>query len=213
MTDTTQPRGTTAGHQPRIDFWFDPACPWAWMTSRWMAEVAEVRGLTVHWRILSLGVLNEGKAIDPGYREHLEHTWTAARAVVAAGELLGEDVVGALYTEIGTRFHPGGRTNQRGAVVEAFTALGLDTAIIERAEAGEFDEAMRASTQAALDLVGDDVGVPVLALDGKAYFGPVVTPAPTGQAALDLFDALVLATRVDGFYELKRTRDESPRFD
>lgn len=209
----TRDKVNRAESQPNIDFWFDPACPWAWMTSRWMTNVIELRGIEVRWHVLSLAVLNEGRDLPEDYREHIDRTWLAARAIVGAAQQYSPQIIKPLYDEIGTRFHPGGRGGERAAVVEAFEALELDLGIVERAETDEFDAAMRESTRAALDLVGDDVGVPVVAIDGKAYFGPVVTPAPKGQEALDMFDGLVALTRVSGFYEIKKTREQGPVFD
>ncbi len=204
---------TSDNTAPVIDFWFDPACPWTWMTSRWMVEVQRQRDVEVRWHVLSLAVLNEGRDLDPEYRKSTDRTWRAARVVVGAEQEHGPEVVLPLYTAIGERHHPGGRNGEREVLVEALAEVGLPADLVDRAETGEFDEAMRASTKAALDLVGDDVGVPVVSVDGVAFFGPVVSPAPKGDDALSLFDGCVAAARVPGFFELKRSRNVDPIFD
>ena len=209
MTSSATP---SASSSPVIDFWFDPACPWAWMTSRWMLEVKRLRGIEVRWHVLSLAVLNEGRDLDPDYRESTDRTWRAARVVVGAEQSHGPEIVEPLYTAIGTRHHPGGRNGEREVLVEALAELDLDPTLVDRAETEEFDEAMRASTKAALDLVGDDVGVPVVAVDGVAFFGPVVSPSPKGDDALSLFDGCVAVARTPGFFELKRSRTRGPEF-
>ncbi|MDO5724224.1 MAG: DsbA family protein [Flaviflexus sp.] len=196
----------------KADFWFDPTCPWAWMTSRWMLEVTKLRDIEVSWHLLSLAVLNEGRDLDPEYMAHMEEAKLPARVIAAVEQTEGADLVEPIYTAMGTRFHPG-NNKTREAIAEALDEVGLDPALIERAESGEFDEAMRASTQAALDLVGDDVGVPVIAIDGTAFFGPVVTPAPTGEAAAQLWDGAVAVASTPGFFELKRTRTQGPIFE
>lgn len=196
----------------KADFWFDPSCPWAWMTSRWMLEVTKLRDVEVSWHVLSLNVLNEGRELEPAYAAHMEEAKLPARVVVGVEQTAGPDMVEPIYTAIGTRFHPGDNKT-REALEEALAEVGLDKGLIERAEAGEFDEAMRASTKAALDLVGDDVGVPVISIDGTAFFGPVVTPAPKGEAAAKLWDGAVAVASTPGFFELKRTRTEGPIFD
>lgn len=196
----------------KADFWFDPSCPWAWMTSRWMLEVTKLRDIEVSWHLLSLTMLNEGRDLDEGYKAHMAEALLPARVIAAVEQTAGADMVEPIYTAIGTRFHPG-NTKTREAIAEALEEVGLDTALIERAETGEFDDAMRASTQAALDLVGDDVGVPVISIDGTAFFGPVVTPAPTGEAAAQLWDGAVAVASTPGFFELKRTRTQGPIFE
>ncbi|WP_019137603.1 DsbA family protein [Cellulomonas massiliensis] len=197
--------------QPTVDFWFDPACPWAWMTSRWIDEVAGVRGLDVRWHVMSLSVLNEGRDLPQDYRALMDASWGPVRVLVAAARDHGDTVLKPLYDAMGTRRHPGRRTDTEAIVAEALAEVGLPAALADVAGTDEVDDLLRASHAEAMALVGDEVGTPVVAVDGVGYFGPVVTPAPTGQAALDLFDGLVLMTRVPGFYELKRTRTSGPQ--
>lgn len=195
---------------PVVDFWFDPACPWAWMTSRWMDEVAQHRDVEVRWHVMSLSVLNEGRDLPERYREMMDDAWGPVRVLVAAARDHGDQVLKPLYDALGTRRHPGGRTDTAAIVAESLAEVGLPASLAGVARTDEVDDLLRASHAQAIELVGDEVGTPVVAIDGVGYFGPVVTPAPRGQAALDLFDGLVLMTRVPGFYELKRTRTQGP---
>ena len=203
---------TTAPSRPVVDFWFDPACPWAWMTSRWITEVAAHRDLDLRWHVMSLSVLNEGRDMPEDYRRLMDRSWAAVRVAVAAARDHGDEVLGPLYTAMGTRRHPQGRTDTDAIIAESLAEVGLPATLAAVGQTSEVDDLLRASHARAIDLVGDDVGTPVMAIDGVGYFGPVVTPSPTGQAALDLFDGLVLMTRVAGFYELKRTRTAGPQF-
>ncbi|MFV0457766.1 MAG: DsbA family protein [Actinomycetales bacterium] len=198
----------------RVDFWFDCVCPWAWMTSRWMGEVEKVRDVHVVWHPMSLSVLNEGRELNEEYTALMDAAWLPARVVTAALAEHGQGVVKPLYDAIGTRIHPGGRGQELPAVVaEAVAEVGLPPELVEAAESGRFDEQLRASHAEGIGRVGQDVGTPVIATAGTAFFGPVVTPAPKGEAAGRLWDGVLLVAGTPGFYELKRTRDEGPIFD
>jgi len=204
------PENTAA---PVVDFWFDPACPWAWMTSRWMDEVAAQRDVDVRWHVMSLAVLNEGRDdLPPVYRELMDTAWAAVRVIIAAERDHGDKVVKPLYDAMGTRIHPGGRKDTAAVILEALEEVGLPADLAEVGETDEVDDLLRASHARGIGLVGQDVGTPVVAIDGVGYFGPVVTPAPRGEDAVRLFDGLVALTRVPGFYELKRTRTDGPQF-
>lgn len=196
------------------DFWFDPACPWAWLTSRWIDEVQQVRDVTVNWHVMSLAVLNEDKDVSEDYRKGLAKAMAPVRLINAARELHGESFVKPLYDAIGTRYHPGGRRDdQREVLVESLAEVGLPPEFIDYADSDEFDESLRASHARGIDLVGQDVGTPVVAFNGVAFFGPVITPAPAGEDAGRLWDAVVTAAGFPGFFELKRTRTVGPIFD
>ncbi len=216
MTTTTDERTQThdagAPTGTRVDLWFDPLCPWAWMTSRWLLEVAEVRDLDPHFRVMSLAVLNEDKDIPQEYREMLEPAWGPVRTCIAARRQIGEQVLGDLYTALGTRIHLQGRAIDRTLVEEALEEVGLPTSLADAMESTEYDAELRASHSEGIDLVGEDVGTPVIAVDGVAFFGPVVTPAPKGEAAGKLWDGVVLVASTPGFYELKRSREKGPDF-
>ena len=197
---------------PVVDFWFDPACPWAWLTSRWMDEVTRVRDVDVRWHVMSLAVLNEGNHSDALRAAH-DDAWGPVRVIAAACELHGAQYIKALYDAMGTRRHPGGRSDTAAIIAEALAEVGLPAGLAEHAGTHEFDAAVRASHEAGISLVGPDVGTPIVAIDGVGLFGPVITPAPQGADAARLWDALVLMTGVPGFYELKRTRTSGPVFD
>ncbi|WP_155057049.1 mycothiol-dependent nitroreductase Rv2466c family protein [Streptomyces blattellae] len=205
-----------------VDFWFDPLCPWAWMTSRWVLEVEKVRDIEVRWHIMSLAVLNEPRIdeLPEEYREMLAKTaWQPVRVVTAAWQKHGADVVGPLYTALGTRIHNQGEGPTREAVVGALADTGLPADLIDYfdQEDFEFDTELRASHKEGIDKVGQDVGTPVIAVPGAdgeqlAFFGPVVTPTPKGEEAARLWDGTLAVASVPGFYELKRTRTKGPDF-
>ena len=195
-----------------VDFWFDPLCPWAWMTSRWLLEAAAVRNLEPRFHVMSLAVLNEDKDIPQDYRDMLADAWGPVRVAIAAEAKDGPEVLLPLYTALGNRIHLEGRPIDRALVVEALEEVGLPTDLADAMESDEHDEALRASHQRALDLVGQDVGTPVIAVDGTAFFGPVVTPAPKGEDAGRLWDGVLLVAGTPGFYELKRSRTKGPDF-
>ncbi|TQL64743.1 DsbA family protein [Rarobacter faecitabidus] len=195
------------------DFWFDPSCPWAWMTSRWMDEVTAVRPIKVRWHVMSLAVLNEGRDLPEKYQAIMKRAWGPVRVIIAAQLKFGDDVIKPLYDAMGQRIHPGGRTDFDAIIAEALAEAGLPADLAEVAHTDEVDEQLRASHQEGISLVGEDVGTPVVAFDGVAFFGPVVTPAPKGEAAGRLWDGCVLVATTPGFFELKRTRTQGPIFD
>ena len=198
--------------RPVVDFWFDPLCPWAWMTSRWMDEVSALRDVEVRWHVMSLAVLNEKQDLPEHYRALMDEAWGPVRVIVAAARDHGEGVIKPLYDAIGTRRHPGGRSDTDAIIAESLAEVGLPAALADVAGTDEVDALLRESHTEGISLVGDDVGTPVVAIDGVGFFGPVMTPAPTGDAAVRLFDGLVLMTSVPGFYELKRSRTAGPSF-
>ncbi len=196
------------------DFWFDPICPWAWMTSRWMGEVEQVRPVTARWHVMSLAVLNEGRDLPSDYRELMDKAWGPVRLVNAARELHGEEYVKPLYDALGTRYHPGGRDiGDTSVFTEALAEVGLPEDLVRYTTSDELDESLRASHQEGISKVVEDVGTPVVAFNDVAFFGPVVTPAPKGEAAGRLWDGCVLVAGTPGFFELKRTRTQGPVFD
>jgi 2-hydroxychromene-2-carboxylate isomerase len=196
-----------------VDFWFDPTCPWAWMTSRWVLEVAKRRPLEIRWHIMSLTLLNEGRAdLDERWHRDLALRMEPVRVCAAAEHTYGPGVLRRLYTELGTRFHLEKAPKERATYEAALAASGLDRALADAAGSDAFDSAVRASHHDAIARVGTDVGTPVIAVGDVAFFGPVVTPAPRGAAAVKLWDGVLAVAETDGFFELKRTRNRNPIF-
>jgi hypothetical protein len=183
------------------------------MTSRWILEVSRLRPVDVRWHTMSLAVLNEGRDLPGDYRDLLAPTWRPVRVITAAQQLEGDEVLLPLYTAMGTRFHPGRRTDHDGVIAESLAEVGLPVDLADAADDDDLDHLFRKSTAEALELVGDDVGTPVIAVNDVAFFGPVVTPAPTGELAARLWDGAVAMASVPGFYELKRSRTQGPIFD
>ncbi len=197
-----------------VDFWFDPLCPWAWITSRWMLEVQQVRPVQVRWHVMSLAVLNEGKTGMPErYVELMKQAWGPVRVAIAAEQRFGPEVLGPLYTALGTRFHQEKLDRDRATVEAALAEAGLPTDLADAMESTEYDEALRASHAEGIERVGYEVGTPILSMNGTSIFGPVVTPIPRGEAAARLWDGVNLVTQTDGFFELKRSRTRDPIFD
>ena len=198
----------------RVDFWFDPICPWAWIASRWMHEVEQVRPVQTHWHVMSLSVLNEDKeGLPDGYRELLRTGWGPVRVCMAAEQEHGAQVLGPLYTALGTRFHNEKLGRERDVIEAALAEAGLPPGLADAMDSTEFDEALRASHADGIGRVGFDVGTPIISVNELSIFGPVVSPIPRGDAAGKLWDGVLLIAGTDGFFELKRSRTRDPIFD
>jgi len=195
------------------DFWFDPICPWAWIASRWMLEVAQVRDVTVRWHVMSLAYLNADRELPEEYREVMAQAWGPVRVVVAAVAAHGDEVALPLYTALGTRFHHEERPKDRATIEDALAEVGLPLELADAMDSDAHDEALRKSHHAGMDQVGFEVGTPVISVEGVAFFGPVVSPVPRGEAAGRLWDGVRLVAGTDGFFELKRSRTRDPVFD
>jgi len=197
-----------------VDFWFDPLCPWAWITSRWMLEVEQVRPVAPRWHVMSLAVLNEKKEDLPeNYQEMMARAWGPVRVCIAAEQKYGAEVLGPLYTAIGTRFHDEKADRNRATIEAALADAGLPADLADAMDSTDYDAAVRASHKDGIDRVGYDVGTPIISVNGMSLFGPVLSPIPRGEAAAKLWDGVLLIAQTDGFFELKRSRDRDPIFD
>ena len=197
----------------QVDLWVDPACPWAWITSRWLLEAATVRDLEVRFHVMSLAVLNESPNLAQEDLDGLQALLRPVRVLVAAGQRHGAGIVEPLYSAMGTRRHVNNDRDWDNIIAQSLADVGLEIDLAAAANVTDFDEALRISHGAGMDPVGYDVGTPIIHVGDVAFFGPVVSPAPKGEEAGRLFDGVLSVVSFPGFYEIKRSRSDRPSFE
>jgi hypothetical protein len=191
---------------PHADFWFDPRCPFAWITSRWILEVEKVRDIEVRWHVMSLAYLNQDKDISDEYREMLQSAWGPVRVLIAAEQKYGSDALLPLYTAMGTRIHLEKQDITRSMIEESLKEADLAVELADAMDDTSLDEAVAKSHHEGMDAVGDEVGTPTIHVNDVAFFGPVITKAPRGEEAGKLWDGCVAVASYPFFFELKRSR-------
>ena len=205
-----------------VDFWFDPVCPWTWLTSRWMLEVRKTRPVVISWHVMSLAVLNEARLdeLPERIRVLMGQAWAPVRVLMAAQASFGPGILEPLFTALGTRYHLREEPKTRATIEAALREVGLPAALADAGNATAYDQALRQSHRDGITLVGAEVGSPIIAVPAPdpahskiAFFGPVVSPAPTGGQAARLWDGILAAASTPGFYEIKRTRTVGPIFE
>lgn len=195
------------------EFWFDPLCPWAWMTSRWILEVEKVRDIEVRWNLFNLAYLNRNKEVPEDYKAKLINSWYCTRVIAGAQNLRGDSITLPLYTAISSRIHLKKMDITEQLFKDSLIEVGLSESLSAAMNDESLDVKIIESHERGIKLVGNDVGTPIIAIEGTAFFGPVISPAPKGEEAGKLWDGVVGVASYRGFFEIKRSRNVGPIFD
>ena len=188
------------------DFWFDPLCPFAWITSRWMLEVEQVRDVSVRWRVMSLSFLNKDRDLSEDYQARVARGLPIGRVLIATEQQVGADALGPMYTAFGDLIQHEKHELGREIFEAALAAAELPANLVEAMGDPSYDDALLASHQEAMDRVGDDVGTPTIAFNDSSFFGPVVSKIPRGEDAGRIWDGTIALAEFPYFFEIKRTR-------
>ena len=197
----------------KAEFWFDPMCPWAFITSRWILEVEKVRDIEVSWNIFSLPHLNKDREMPEKYVAIFANSWSCARVIKAVENQYGKEKTLPLYTAISTRIHVLKETVSQDLLIDALKEIGADTKFAQEMSNSNWDKEIIESHERGIKLVGNDVGTPIIAINRIGFFGPVISPAPKGEEAGKLWDGVVLSASYPGFFEIKRSRTVGPIFE
>ena len=207
-----------------LEFYFDPVCPWAWITSRWVTNVQQLRNYEVSWKFISLRMINaeRGYAGHEAYEQIHNAGLAGLRVASAARAQGGNTSVAAVYTALGNAIHIGGRREElvndpKSFLLSIVADAGLPAEVAAAFDDSTHDEVIRYETEAALSRTGKDVGTPILTFNPKSaneasLFGPVISQAPKGDEAMKLWDA-VQTIAESGVAEIKRSLRAAPQFD
>lgn len=198
----------------KVEMWFDTLCPWAWMTSRWLTEVAKVRDISIQWNVMSLFYLNESRShISAEYLANAKNALGPLRIIVAAEKLYGNQVAGDLYTAFGEEIHLNKMKFSPELNAKVLSKFSFPDDLLQSADDSSLDELVLVSHKEGMSRVGEEVGTPIVSIDGVSFFGPVISPAPKGEEAGKLFDGAFAVASYPGFFEMKRTRTVGPIFE